>query len=126
RCQSARPRRHQGSPRQTKPRARQQGRCRGRTRGARREQWQTRSGRVTDDGARQQAGLSIFAEHPLSALMTLLRLERQGGDWSRIEPLQADGLAGLLAIAVSALLDAGERSVDLGDQLALAVARPEL
>src|SRR5262249_46309129 len=35
-------------------------------------------------------------------------------------------LAGLLAIAVGAVLEAGERRVDLGDQLALAGARAQL
>ena len=58
--------------------------------------------------------------------MALLRLDRQRGDRARIEPLQADRLAGLLAVAVRAVLDAGERGIDLGDELALPVARPEL
>ena len=58
--------------------------------------------------------------------MALLRLDRQGGDRAGIEPPEADRLAGFLAIAVGAVLDALEGGIDLGDQLALAVARPEL
>jgi len=37
-------------------------------------------------------------------------------------PLERDRLAGLLAIAVGVVVDALQRGVDLGDQLALAVA----
>src|SRR5271154_1215686 len=54
--------------------------------------------------------------------VALLRLDRQGGDRSGFEPLQRDRLTGLLAIAVSVVLDALKGGVDLGDQLALAVA----
>src|SRR5690606_8229504 len=62
----------------------------------------------------------------LAALVTLLRLDTQGGDRPGIEPLQADWLAGFLAVAVSAVFDAHQRGIDLGDQLALPVAGPEL
>src|SRR6476646_5681920 len=68
----------------------------------------------------------IFPEHLLAPLVTLLGFERQRGNGSRIEALQADRLARLLAEAVGALLDARQGGVDLGDQLALAVAGPEL
>src|SRR5262249_27396370 len=40
--------------------------------------------------------------------------------------LERDRLASLLAIAVGAVLEAGERRVDLCDQLALAIARAQL
>ena len=59
---------------------------------------------------------------PLAAFVPFLRLDRQRGDGARVQPLQADGLARLLAIAVVAILDPLQRRVDLGDQLALAVA----
>ena len=37
-----------------------------------------------------------------------------------------DRFAGFLAIAVGAIIDARQRLVDLGDQLALAITRPQL
>src|SRR6202165_5250940 len=55
-------------------------------------------------------------------LVALLRLHRQRRDRARLQPLQRDRLAVLLAIAVGVVLDALQRRVDLGDQLALAVA----
>src|SRR5262245_65683184 len=58
--------------------------------------------------------------------MTLLRLDRERGDGARFEPLERNRLAGLLAIAVGAVLEAGEGRVDLRDQLALAVPGPQL
>jgi hypothetical protein len=57
--------------------------------------------------------------------VALLRLHRQRRDRPRLEALQRDRLAGLLAIAIGAVVDAGDRLVDLGDQLALAVARAQ-
>ncbi len=68
----------------------------------------------------------LVAVDALAALVALLRLDAQGCDRPGIEPLQADRLAGLLAKAVSAVVDAHERRVDLGDQLALAVAGAKL
>ena len=58
--------------------------------------------------------------------MAFLRLDRQGRDRPGVETLQADRLAGLLAIAVGTVLDSLQGGVDLGDQLALAVAGPKL
>src|ERR1700677_565390 len=58
----------------------------------------------------------------LALLVALLRLHRQRGDRAGFEPLQRDWLAGLLAIAVGVVVDALQRRVDLGDQLALPVA----
>ena len=58
----------------------------------------------------------------LALLVALLRLHRQRRDRTGFQPLQRDRLAGLLAIAVGVVLDALQRRVDLGDQLALAVA----
>ena len=58
--------------------------------------------------------------------MALLRLDRQRRDRAGFEALERDRLAGLLAIAVGAVVDALQRGVDLGDQLALAVAGAQL
>src|SRR5258705_11737288 len=59
-------------------------------------------------------------------LVALLRFHRERRDRARLQPLQRDRLAGLLAIAVGVVLDAQQRGVDLGDQLALAVAGAHL
>src|SRR5580698_7004910 len=58
----------------------------------------------------------------LALLVALLRFHRQRGDRAGLEPLQRDRLPGLLAIAVGVVVDALQRRVDLGDQLALPVA----
>ena len=58
--------------------------------------------------------------------MPLLRLDRECGDRAGLEALERDRLAGFLAIAVGAILDALQRSVDLGDELALTVAGTQL
>src|SRR5262249_52463609 len=58
--------------------------------------------------------------------MALLRLDREGGDQARLESFERALLAGLLAIAVGAIVEAGERLVDLGNQLALTVAGAQL
>src|SRR3569833_714713 len=63
---------------------------------------------------------SVVAIDALAPLMALLGFDRQGGDRTRLETAQRNRLAGLLAIAVSAVVDARERLVDLGDQLAQA------
>ena len=69
---------------------------------------------------------SLVAVDALAPLVALLRLDRERGDGARLQPLERDRLAGLLAIAVAAVLETGERRLDLGDQLALAVARAQL
>ena len=69
---------------------------------------------------------SVLAEDALAALVALLGLERERRDRTGIEAFQADGLAGLLAVAVGAVLDPCERGIDLGDQLALPVAGAQL
>src|SRR5665213_477700 len=58
----------------------------------------------------------------LALLVALLRFHRERGDRAGFEPLQRNRLAGLLAIAVGVVVDALQCRVDLGDQLALAVA----
>src|SRR5690606_28598840 len=73
---------------------------------------------------RQPAGL-FLAIDLLAPLVRFLCLEAERGDRPRIEPGDPDRLAGLLAIAVGAVVDALQRRVDLGDELALAVACPQ-
>src|SRR5262245_47759899 len=71
-------------------------------------------------------GSSVVLVDALTPLVPLLRLDRQRRDRARLEPLERDRLAGLLAIAVGTVLETGERFVDLGDQLALAIAGAQL
>jgi len=61
----------------------------------------------------------------LHALVALLRLEAEGGDGACLKAPDADRLVRLLAIAVAAILDPHQRRIDLGDELALAVADAE-
>lgn len=65
---------------------------------------------------------SVFAIDAFAPFVTLLCFQRQRGDGTRIQSLQADRLSGLLAVSVAAILDAGEGRIDLGDELALTVA----
>ena len=58
--------------------------------------------------------------------MALLRLDRQRGDGPRIQSLEADRLSSFLAVAVGAFVDPLHRRIDLGDQLALAIAGAKL
>src|SRR6266511_4956379 len=56
---------------------------------------------------------SLVAIDTLPPLVPLLRLDRERGDGARLEPLERDRLAGLLAIAVGAVVETRERGVDL-------------
>ena len=62
----------------------------------------------------------------LAALVALLGFQAEGGDGTGLQAGQADGLAGLFAIAVRAVLDPAHGLVDLGDQLALTISRAQL
>ena len=53
--------------------------------------------------------------------MALLRLQRKRRDGPGLQAPQGDRVAGLLAIAVGAVVDPREGGVDLGDELALAI-----
>src|SRR5215472_7097316 len=77
-------------------------------------------------GTSVRSGVLLVAIDLLALLVALLRLDRERCDRAGLEPLQRDRLAGLLSIAVAVVLDALQGGVDLGDQLALAVAGPEL
>src|SRR6516162_3434453 len=72
------------------------------------------------------AGIPLLAVELLLELAPLLRLDGERGGGPREQALDADRLAGLLAVAVAAVVDAGERLVDLLEELALAVARAKL
>src|SRR5260221_5549421 len=69
---------------------------------------------------------SIVPVNPLAPLVTLLGLDRKRGDRPGLEALQRDRVAGLFAIAIGAVVNTVQRSIDFGDQLPLAVAGPEL
>src|SRR5262249_55432392 len=77
-------------------------------------------------GADLKTGVLIVPVHALAALVALLGFDRERSNRPRFQAAQRNRLAGLLAIAVGTVLDAVERRVDLGDQLALAVARAQL
>src|SRR5690606_20302073 len=62
----------------------------------------------------------------LQVLPALLRVDRALRLRARFQPVQADLLAGVHAVAVVATVDALERAVDLADQLAVAVAGAQL
>ena len=57
--------------------------------------------------------------------MPLLRLDRHRGDRPRFRPAQRNRLARHLAIAIFAIVDPAQGRVDLGDELALPVARAQ-
>ena len=69
---------------------------------------------------------SIVAIDLFAALVAFLRLDRQSRDRACVEALQRDRLTRLLAIAIGTLVDTLQGGIDLGDQFALTVARPEL
>src|SRR5262249_54411414 len=68
----------------------------------------------------------LVAIHAFAPLVAFLGLDRQGGDRARLQPLEGNRLAGLLAVAVGAVFDTLQCSVDFGDQLALSIAGPKL
>ncbi len=85
-----------------------------------------RTGAESGGTGRSRAGVAdavpSVPEHLLLELPALLRLQGQGGGGARQEAADADGLAGLVAVAVVACVDARDGLLDLLEQLALAVA----
>src|SRR5579872_4139123 len=69
---------------------------------------------------------SLVAIDPFAPFVAFLRLDRERGDWTRVEAPKRDRIAGLDAVAVGAVIDPGERGLDLGDQFALTVSRAQL
>ena len=61
----------------------------------------------------------------LAALMAFLCLDGKRRNRTGIEAAQRDRFSGLLAIAIGAVVDPHQRRVNLGDQLALTVTRPQ-
>src|SRR5688572_16844492 len=69
---------------------------------------------------------SVVPVDALAPFVPLLRLDRKRRDRPGVQALERNRLAGLFAEAVGAILQPPQGGVDLGDQLALAVAGPEL
>ena len=67
-------------------------------------------------------GASVVAVCPLHALVSLLRLDTEGGNRPSFETADTDRFVGLFAVAVGAVVDPVQRRIDLGYQLALACA----
>src|SRR5690606_23371604 len=81
--------------------------------------WRTRrSWRPRDRGRR----VASVADLLLQVLPALLLVDGALGGEARLQPVEADFLARIDAVAVLALVHALERAVDLADQLAVAVA----
>src|SRR6056297_4319813 len=66
------------------------------------------------------------AELAFGEFAALLGLQAERGHRTRLEPLQPDLLAGLLAVAVGALVDAVQRGADLAQKLAFPVPGTQL
>src|SRR3546814_645660 len=61
-----------------------------------------------------------------SDLVALLRFQGHGRDGASLQPREGDRLSRHFAIAIFTFVDAAQRCVDLGDQLALAVTGTKL
>src|ERR1044071_4403276 len=68
----------------------------------------------------------VVAMDAFAALVAFLGFQAERGDRAGVEAGDADRLAGLLAVAVAAVLDPAQGLVDLGDQLPLAVTGAQL
>ena len=64
--------------------------------------------------------------NPLAPFMAFLGLDRKRRNGARIKAFQADGIARLFAIAVSAIVDPLQGRFNLGNEFALPVTRPKL
>src|SRR6185503_18203864 len=90
--------------------------------------------RSNENGPRHARAVKSFAArsrslvpvHLLAPLVHFLSFEAERRDRAGIEPRDGDRIARFLAKPVGAVLDALQRRVDLADQLALAVAGPQL
>src|SRR5262249_5741231 len=63
-------------------------------------------------GAQHPPPISIVAVDAFTPFVALLRLDRERGDRARFKPLQGNRLAGLLAVAVGTIVDAGDGGID--------------
>ena len=68
------------------------------------------------------SGASVVAQGAFLALVPLLSLQAERRGWAGFEAAQANRLTGHFAEAVGSVLDPAQGRIDLGDQLALAVA----
>src|SRR5204862_237023 len=90
------------------------------------QQWPGQGPAIMCQKTSKRQRRSIVPINPLAPLMALLGLHREGGDRPGLQALDPDRLAGFLAIAVSPVVDPVQCSIDLIDQLALAVAGAKL
>src|SRR5687768_16651287 len=68
----------------------------------------------------------VVSRNAFDALVMFLGFQGHGRDRPRLKACQRDRVAGHFAIAIFAFEQAADGGVDLRDQLALPVARPEL
>src|ERR1700741_1028890 len=87
----------------------------------RRQKKATRLGAFHSLAAQRQLIAHLLAQ----MLPPLLRIQRALGGEAGFQSFQADFFARVDAVAVTAVLDALERAVDLVDQLAITVARTQ-
>ena len=59
------------------------------------------------------------------AFMAFLRLNRHGGDGSRLKPAERNRLTAFFAIAIGAVFDAFQRLINLIDQFSRPITRAE-
>src|SRR3546814_14460481 len=92
-------------------------------------------GRFLDARARRRAlsgrrkpwpGLLFVPRDLFLPLVALLRFQGHGRDGASLQPREGDRLSRHFAIAIFTFVDAAQRCVDLGDQLALAVTGTKL
>src|SRR4051812_3429043 len=69
---------------------------------------------------------SVVPVNPLAPFVALLRFDRERRNRARFQAAQRDWLAGFLAKAVAAVVDAAEGFVNFSDQFALTVAGSKL
>src|SRR5579871_1167854 len=71
---------------------------------------------------RRPQRLLLVAVDAFAAFVAFLRLDGERGDRARFQAFEGNRLARFLAVAVGPVFDALQRRIDLGDELALAVA----
>ncbi len=76
-------------------------------------------------GLQEIAGVLFVPIDLFTALMHFLGFEPKRRNGPCIQPRDADGIAGFFAIAVGAVIEALQRRIDLGNQLALTVPRAQ-
>src|SRR3546814_12123798 len=80
--------------------------------------------RISDwssDVCSSDLGLLFVPRDLFLPLVALLRFQGHGRDGASLQPREGDRLSRHFAIAIFTFVDAAQRCVDLGDQLALAV-----